>query len=211
MAVFSAVLLLGLLMASSNIADAQQIGVCYGMLGNNLPSKNEVVELYKINNIQRMRLYDPNREALQALNGSNIELMVGIPNEQLQLMASSDPTAAYSWVFEHVFLNRDDVKFKYIVVGNEVSFAEFKYILPAMRNIYSALELADLQNQIKVSTAVFSGHISETYPPRNSVFNSQIRPLMEEIVAFLVEKQAPLLANVYPFFAYLSNQDQITV
>ncbi|AES89514.1 glycoside hydrolase family 17 protein [Medicago truncatula] len=29
----------------------QSVGVCYGMLGNNLPSRQEVVDLYKSNGI----------------------------------------------------------------------------------------------------------------------------------------------------------------
>nr|DAD29547.1 TPA_asm: hypothetical protein HUJ06_031015 [Nelumbo nucifera] len=156
-----------------------------------------------------MRLYFPRDDILQALKGSTIELMLGIPSEQLRNISSNDPTPSFSWVYKYVNASRNDIRFRYIAVGNEVTMAEWEYVLPAMKNIYRALEAAGLQDQIKVSTAVFSGHISATYPPRNSVFNSQIRPFMREIVAFLLEKQAPLLANVYPFFAYLSNQAQI--
>jgi len=61
------------------IIPGDQIVVCYGMRGNNLPSKPDVIALCYQNNIRRMRIYDPNREALEALRGSNIEVSWAFP------------------------------------------------------------------------------------------------------------------------------------
>ncbi|KAK7837919.1 glucan endo-1 [Quercus suber] len=60
-----------------------RIGVCYGMLGNNLPSPREVINMYKQYNIGRIQLYGQNYGAFLALRGTNIELMLGVPNEEL--------------------------------------------------------------------------------------------------------------------------------
>ncbi|KAI6696832.1 hypothetical protein NL676_016951 [Syzygium grande] len=68
-----------------------QIGVCYGMLGSNLPSRPDVVALYNQRNIRRMRLYGPDQHALQALRGTNIELMLGLPNEDLKGLPLAKP------------------------------------------------------------------------------------------------------------------------
>ncbi|KAJ4706344.1 Glucan endo-1,3-beta-glucosidase [Melia azedarach] len=91
----SAMLLFGLLIATLHTTDAQ-IGVCYGMLGNNLPSKPDVVALYKQNNIRRMRLYGPTREALEALRGSNIELMETPETLRLDYALFTAPSALVS-------------------------------------------------------------------------------------------------------------------
>ncbi|KAJ4706346.1 Glucan endo-1,3-beta-glucosidase [Melia azedarach] len=143
-----AMLLLGLLIATLHTTDAQ-IGVCYGMLGNNLPSKPDVVALYKQNNIRRMRLYGPTREALEALRGSNIELMI------------------------------------------------------------AAVVAAGLGNQIKVSTAIETGALAESYPPSKGSFKQEYRPILDPLIQFLNENRAPLLVNLYPYFSYAGNTRDI--
>ncbi|XP_010273332.1 PREDICTED: glucan endo-1,3-beta-glucosidase-like isoform X2 [Nelumbo nucifera] len=198
-----------LLMAISNITGAQRIGVCYGMLGNNLPSKSEVVALYEANNIQRMRVYAPNQEAFQALKGSNIEVMLGVPNQDLQRIAGSDLTPAYDFVYGNVVANKDTINFNYILVGNEVDLKYFQYVLPAMKNIQSAVETAGLQDRVKVTTATHSGVLDKTYPPSNSVFRSEYLQFMRPIIGFLAEKGSPLCANIYPYFAYIGNPSSI--
>ncbi|XP_010279589.1 PREDICTED: glucan endo-1,3-beta-glucosidase-like [Nelumbo nucifera] len=187
------------------VTGAQPVGVCYGMLGNNLPPPNEAVDLLKRNNIHRIRLYAPNDAVIQALKGSNIELILGA--NEIQRLAS-DPGAARDWV-NHYVLNNRDVRFRYIVVGNEVSMNEWPFVLPAMRNIYSVIESAGLQNQIKVSTAIYSAVLTDTYPPSRSVFRPEYLQFLQPIVGFLAEKRAPLLANLYPYFSYINDPTNI--
>ncbi|PRQ46969.1 putative licheninase [Rosa chinensis] len=71
------------------LVGASKIGVCYGMLGSDLPAATEVVNLYKQYHIGKMRLFDPKQAALEALRGSGIRITVGIPNEDLADLARS--------------------------------------------------------------------------------------------------------------------------
>uniref|UniRef100_A0ACD5XE34 Uncharacterized protein n=1 Tax=Avena sativa TaxID=4498 RepID=A0ACD5XE34_AVESA len=76
-----------------------------------------------------------------------------------------------------------------------------------MRNLNEALAAAGL-GDIKVSTAVKMDVIANSFPPSSAVF---AQPYMTEVAQFLATTGAPLLANVYPYFAYLGDQDNISL
>ena len=120
------------------------IGVCYGVNGDNLPSASDVVQLYRSNGINQMRIYFPDTNALNALSGSNIGVIMDVPNSALSSLAS-DPSAAATWVQSNVQAI-PGVNFKYIAVGNEVSGGDNNNILSTMQNVNSTLANARLGN-----------------------------------------------------------------
>jgi hypothetical protein len=85
---------------------------------------------------------------LPLIRDSNLEIMVGVPNDSLQ--ALSEQSAAADWVQRNIKDYSSNVKFKYIYVGNEVNPTSptAQFVLPAMQNIYKAIADAGLQNQI---------------------------------------------------------------
>ncbi|XP_062167206.1 glucan endo-1,3-beta-glucosidase, basic isoform-like [Alnus glutinosa] len=205
----SIMLLLGLLMAILG-QTAAQLGVCYGMLGDNLPPPTEVIALYQQYNIRRMRLYGQNQAAQDALRGTNIELMLGVPDEELQHIASAQANAD-DWIRNNV-QNYGDVNFKYIAVGNEIEpqgpYAQF--LFPAMQNIQTAISNAGLGSQIKVSTPTFGKALGESSPPSNGSFsNDGYRQLLDPVISFLVNSNSPLLVNMYPYFSYIHDTRNI--
>ncbi|XP_057447708.1 glucan endo-1,3-beta-glucosidase-like [Lotus japonicus] len=202
-------LLLGILSIGLGFTAVQSVGVCYGVNGDNLPSKQEVVDLYKANGIGGMRIYSPNEEVLEALRGSDINLILDVAGETLASLA--DVSAAAEWVSKFVTPYSSDVKFKYIAVGNEVHPSDnaAQFILPVMQNIQRVIWQVGLQDQIKVTTVMDSSMITNSYPPSASVFTEDAKPYIEPIINFLVQNGSPLLANVYPYFAYANDQQNI--
>ncbi|KAL2895501.1 Glucan endo-1 3-beta-glucosidase [Bienertia sinuspersici] len=183
--------------------------VCYGNLGNNLPSPQNVVNLYKSNGIRAMRLFAPDQAALQSLQGSGIRIILDVPRDKLQSIGS-DQNAANQWVQSNVVPFASSIK--YIAVGNEVhaSHQEASSVQPAMQNILNALNSNNLVGgQIKVSTAIDTTLITNSFPPSNGQFTdmSYITP----IINFLTRNNSPLLVNVYPYFAYTNNKQSISL
>ncbi|XP_057959535.1 lichenase-like isoform X2 [Malania oleifera] len=206
--------LLVILMATLQTT-APPVGVCYGLLGDDLPPAKEVIALYESRRIRLMRLYDPNPDALRALAGSSIQLLLGVPNSDLQSLASA-PANAHSWVQTNL-KSHTTVSFRYIAVGNEVSpiagspTADLsQYVLPAMQNINAAIKSAGLGNRrIKVSTAIDMTLLGNSYPPSAGAFRDDVRAYMDPIIEFLTQEKGPLLANVYPYFSHAGNPTDI--
>ncbi|MBA0625542.1 hypothetical protein Godav_003327 [Gossypium davidsonii] len=201
-------LLFGLLMATFKITGAE-VGVCYGMMAKNLPSEAEVIALFQQKGIQRMRLYAPNHAALQALGGTNIKLLLDVPNPSLEYVAASQANAN-QWVQDNI-KKYSTVSFRYIAVGNEVkpsdSFAQF--LFPAMQNIHNAISGAGLGHQIKVSTATFFAALQESYPPSNGKLHPEYQQLLGQVITFLRDSQAPLLVNTYPYFSHIGDPEHV--
>ena len=160
-----------------------------------------------------MRIFDPNPATLEALRRSGIRLILGVPNDDLQALASI-PNAATDWIQSNVLTYTPDVDIWCIAVGNEVSptnapTSQFaNYLLPAMKNIQSALLAAGL-TQIKVSTASFSQLLGSSFPPSQGSFSDGVSSFINPIISFLVENDSPFLANIYPYFSYTGDSQNI--
>ncbi|KAG6490150.1 glucan endo-1,3-beta-glucosidase-like [Zingiber officinale] len=192
-------------------ASAQLIGVCYGMQAANLPSPAEVVNLYRSNNIYRMRLYGPDQAVLQALANSGIRLLMDVPMTELQSLATSS-SAAMDWVLSNVAAHWPSVTFRYIAVGNEAVPGDLaQHVLPAMRNVHSALVTAGLASHVKVSTSVGAEVLESSFPPSAGAFSTDASTFLSPIAAFLANTSSPLLVNAYPYFVYADNYAQVSL
>ncbi|KAG6759772.1 hypothetical protein POTOM_036261 [Populus tomentosa] len=175
-------LLLGVLFMANLDMTGAQVGICYGMMGNNLPPATEVIALYKQRNIKRMRLYDPNQAALNALRGSGIEVMfryIAVGNE------ISPVNGGTSWMAP--------------------------FVLPALVNVFNAVRAAGLQDQIKVSIAVDMTLIGTSYPPSAGAFRGDVISYLAPIVGHLSYAKTPLFANIYTYFSYSGNPRDISL
>ncbi|XP_038722648.1 glucan endo-1,3-beta-glucosidase-like [Tripterygium wilfordii] len=178
------------------------------MVADNLPPPAQVVQLMKSKNIQNIRLFNPNPDALNALRGSGIQVILGVVNLDLINLASS-PAAAASWVQTNVAPYAADITFRCIAAGNEIPIPSdlSGYLIPAMHNLKAALNAANFK--IPVSTAGYGLWLDNTYPPSATTWNNSAAPVTGQIAQFLQNYSYPMLVNAYPFFAYSGNPKEI--
>ncbi|GMJ00755.1 hypothetical protein like AT2G05790 [Hibiscus trionum] len=196
------------------VADCGSIGVNYGRIADNLPSATKVVALLKSQGLNRVKVYDTDPAVLHALSGSGIKVTVDLPNEKLFAAAKSS-SFANSWVQRNVAAYYPRTQIEAIAVGNEVfvdSHNTTKFLVPAMKNIHQALVKLKLHSEIKVSSPIALSALQNSYPSSAGSFRPElIEPVFKPMLEFLRKTGSFLMVNAYPFFAYESNTDVISL
>ncbi|CAI9278302.1 unnamed protein product [Lactuca saligna] len=196
------------------LSAAIPIGICYGRVANNLPPPSDAVNLIKTNGISSVRLFNPNPESLKPFSGTGIQLTIGVPNEELPSIATSNATAAQEWLQSNIFAHVPADQIRYIVVGNEVFLKDPFYtphVIPAISNIYEALKSIGLSEKIKISSAQAASILSNSYPPSSSYFDPNILTDLNRLLQFLRDTSSPLMVNVYPYFSYINNREFVSL
>ncbi|KAK8960190.1 Glucan endo-1,3-beta-glucosidase, acidic isoform [Platanthera guangdongensis] len=88
------------------------------MQANILPSPSQVISLCKSCNKQKLRLYGSNPAVLAALRNSDIGIILGADEQDLQQL-SWNPAIVGGWVQANIVPYVGSVNFQYIVMGNE--------------------------------------------------------------------------------------------
>lgn len=103
------------LLSSSVLMVESGIGVNWGTLSLHKLSPPTVVDLLKQNKIEKVKLFDADPDCLNALRGSGIQVMIGIPNEMLSVFSSSTD-ACDLWVSRNVsaYLGKGGVDIRYV-------------------------------------------------------------------------------------------------
>ncbi|KAL9264336.1 putative glucan endo-1,3-beta-glucosidase BG5 [Drosera capensis] len=180
------------------------IGVCYGLNGRSLPSPIEVVSKYKKHSVGKMRIYEPNRDVLNALRGSDIDLTLGVRNQDIPFLATNFASADW-WFQSNVEPYLKDINIPYITVGNEVVPGQFsESLVPAMQNLQTVLRARNLMD-IVTTTVVHAAVLSDSYPPSAAHFSTSSNETMNMVARFLSSQGAPLLINIYPYLAFASD------
>ncbi|XP_021902094.1 glucan endo-1,3-beta-glucosidase 5-like isoform X2 [Carica papaya] len=93
-------LMILLVLVSVQVSESA-IGVNWGTVSFLKLNPSTVLDLLKQNKIQKVKIFDADPTVLEALVGSGIEVMIGIPNEMLAPLSSST-VAADLWVRQNV-------------------------------------------------------------------------------------------------------------
>ncbi|RLN19388.1 glucan endo-1,3-beta-glucosidase 8-like [Panicum miliaceum] len=199
--------------AVAGLPAAGALGVNWGTMATHRLPSGIVVRMLEDNGIRKVKLFDADPGPMDALAGSGIEVMVGIPNNMLDMM--TDYGTAKDWVHQNVSRYNFDggVNIKYVAVGNEPFLSSFNgtflnVTLPALQNIQRALNDAGLGETIKATVPlnadVYNSPTSNPVPSAGR-FRADIADLMTEIVQFLNQSGAPFTVNIYPFLSLYGN------
>ncbi|XP_044950580.1 glucan endo-1,3-beta-glucosidase GV-like [Hordeum vulgare subsp. vulgare] len=186
-------------------SEAGDVGVCYGMMGDNLPQPPAVVQLLKQHGITMVRLFNADAGGLRALANTGIKVGVSLPNDNVAEAASS-MSYAVRWVQSNVQAY-PGTWIDSVSVGNEV-FHQAPWLthqlLPAMKNIQAALAGAGLGDAVKVVTPIAMDALKvPSFPPSVGEFRDDLAwSVMRPMVDFLEQTGSHLTFNVYPYFAY---------
>ncbi|KAL9235629.1 hypothetical protein vseg_010373 [Gypsophila vaccaria] len=205
-----------LISISSAAAFSAKVGVNYGTLGNNLPKPMKSVELIKTLNAKRVKLYNPDRHILNALNGTNIQVSIMVPNEIISNM-STNQTMANEWVRDNLVAYPHTL-IRYVLVGNEIlSFmgeANKKVwhdLVPAMRKIQFALKSVGIL-KVKVGTTMAMDVLESSFPPSNGTFRSDIAiPVIKPLLRFLNKTKSFFFVDCYPYFAWSQSYTTVSL
>ncbi|PHU22564.1 Glucan endo-1,3-beta-glucosidase 5 [Capsicum chinense] len=183
------------------------------MATHKLPPKT-VVQMLKDSGIQKVKLFDADQSTMSALAGSDLEVMVAIPNDQLSAM--NDYDRAKDWVKRNVtrYNFKGGVNIKYVAVGNEPFLTSYNNsflntTFPALQNIQNALNEAGVGSTIKATVPLNADvYFSPDDNPVPSAgrFREDINDLMTQIVQFMSQNNAPFTVNIYPFLSLYANE-----
>ncbi|KFK31822.1 hypothetical protein AALP_AA6G162900 [Arabis alpina] len=181
------------------------IGVNYGLVADNLPPPAASAKLLLSTTIQKVRLYGSDPAVIKALANTGIEIVIGASNGDVPGLAS-DPNIARAWVNTNVVPYYPASKIILIAVGNELTTSTdpnlMSQLVPAMRNVQTALEAASLGGKIKVTTVHVMSVLGRSDPPSAGAFNPDHADILKGVLEFNSETGSPFAINPYPFFAY---------
>ncbi|XP_074573988.1 lichenase-like [Curcuma longa] len=177
------------------------VGVNYGRVTNNLPPATKVVELLKSNDIGHVKLYDADPSVLRALAGSDIKVVVTVPNELLASVVAH-PGFALQWVQRNVATYYPSTQIHSIAVGNEVFVFPrniTNFLVPTMQNVHTAHARLHLYADVKISSPIALTTLPNSYPSSAGSFRPElvemvIRPMLE----FLRETGSYLMIKCLP-------------
>ncbi|KAJ7570182.1 hypothetical protein O6H91_01G109100 [Diphasiastrum complanatum] len=207
-------LICSLLSIFCSAAVAGSIGINYGRVANNLPSPRQAVQLMQSCSLRKVKLYDADARVLRALAYTQMEVIIGFPNEQVYSIARK-PSLARKWIKRNVAKHIRATNITAISVGNEVLTSTrgiTKLLLPAMRNLHDALVALNLESQVKLSTPHALNVLSNSFPPSAGAFRPDIATsVMKPLLDFLSQTGSFVMINAYPYFAYRANPAVISL
>ncbi|EOA28895.1 hypothetical protein CARUB_v10025141mg [Capsella rubella] len=182
------------------------IGINYGTLGNLQPPQQVVDFIKTKTKLDSVKIFDANPDILRGLAGTEISVTIMVPNGNIPAMV--DVANARQWVAANVLPFHQQIKFKYLCVGNEILVSKdnnlISNLVPAMKSLNEALKASGLE-YIKVTTPHAYTITFNRDAPSKSRFNEDQKDLFTKILEFHRQAKSPFMFNAYTFFTMDQN------
>ncbi|KAL1189102.1 putative glucan endo-1,3-beta-glucosidase BG5 [Cardamine amara subsp. amara] len=190
-------------------AAASVVGLNYGLLGNNLPSPSDVIKFYKSQNVVKIRIFEPNKDILEALRGNReIGVIVGIKNEDLKALAANKD-AVKTWFATNIDPYVSEVNITFITVGNQAIPGDENgpYVFPVMQSLTNIVKSRNLP--ILISTTITTTSLAALKPPSAAVLTPLARKQLFPVLKLLSLSSTPILVNIYPYYFYVADPKNV--
>lgn len=195
-------------------AGAATIGVDYGTSGDNLPSPPQVAKFLQTLNVTKVKIYNSDANVIRAFANTGIDVSITVPDSDIPFLAT-DMTFTQNWVIYNLQPFVPATLITTIAVGNEIltsDTANQNNLLPAMKNLHTALVTAGLDKTIKVSTPHAFSVLSTSFPPSAGAFRpAYATTVMKPLLDFLAQTGSPFMVNIFPYFSYTFNSNTINL
>nr|DAD21395.1 TPA_asm: hypothetical protein HUJ06_022858 [Nelumbo nucifera] len=173
----------------TNAEISRKMGVNYGQLGNNLPSPSRSIELIK--SLKAGHVKHANPYIMKALEGTNIQVSIMVPNQLISNISSSQ-SPANEWVRTNVVPFYSKTLIHYLLVGNEIfNFSSdqdrqtWYDLVQAMCRLKYSLKIHNIRN-IKIGTTTSMDVLQSSFSLSNGTFRSDISiSVMKPLLQFL--------------------------
>ncbi|KAG7031581.1 Glucan endo-1,3-beta-glucosidase 2, partial [Cucurbita argyrosperma subsp. argyrosperma] len=157
-----------------------------------------------------VRLEDADPNIVRAFAYTNITLILTVPNFMVAPIASNR-SVALQWLYAHVIPFYPRSIITTISVGNNFLEASPEFatvLLPAIRNVYTALRNLGIR-QISVSTTFsFISIMANPFPPSAARFQDPVsETVIGPLLQFLRDTNSSFLINIYPYNLYRMNSE----
>nr|DAD18583.1 TPA_asm: hypothetical protein HUJ06_020047 [Nelumbo nucifera] len=191
------------------------MGVNCGQLGNNLPSPSRSIVLIK--SLKAGHVKHANPDILNALEGTNIQVSIMVPNQLISNISSSQ-SLANEWVRTNNVPFYPKTLTHYLLVGNEIfSFSSnqdrqtWYGLVQAMSRLKYSLKIHNIRN-IKIGTTIAMDVLQSSFPPSNGMFRSDISiPVMKPLLQFLNRTKSYSFLDAYPNFPWSGDPTNINL
>ncbi|KAI5386738.1 hypothetical protein KIW84_073042 [Lathyrus oleraceus] len=205
------------LLSLSSAKASSNIGVNYGVLGNNLPSPSRSIDLLTTMKAGLVKIYDANPDILRQLSTTKLKVSIMIPNNEIACIAANQ-SIADEWVKNNILPYYPKTLIRFLLVGNEVlsynteqGHKMWHDLVPAMRSIRRALRSQNIRD-IKIGTPLAMDVLQTTFPPSSGTFRPEVRDsVIVPMLKFLQRTNSFFFIDVYPYFPWSQDPNNINL